>query len=71
LAGIVTGGMFPIALRSFRRERVTSMFFIDIVGCALAPIAFWFALSAAGIWPVATAAVASYTVAGALLAARR
>jgi len=71
LAGVVTGAMFPIALRSFRGERVTSMFFIDVVGCALAPIAFWFALSAAGIWPVATAAVSSYAVAGALLGARR
>ncbi len=71
LAGIVAGAMFPIALRRFRNERVTSMFFIDVVGCALAPIAFWLALSAGGIWPVAAAAVGSYIVAGGILASRR
>jgi hypothetical protein len=71
LAGVVAGAMFPIALRRFRGERVTSMFFIDVVGCALAPVAFWLALSAAGIWPVAAAAVASYAVAGVILTARR
>ena len=63
--------MFPIALRRFAKERVTSMFCIDLVGCALAPVAFWLALSAAGIWPVAAGAVASYAVTGVILAARR
>lgn len=63
--------MFPVALRSFDQERVTSMFFIDVIGCALAPVAFWLALSAAGIWPVAAGAVGSYAVVAAVLVARR
>ncbi len=71
VAGVVAGGMFPIALRRFAHERVTSMFFIDVVGCALAPVAFWLAMSAAGIWPVAAGAVASYGVAATIVAARR
>lgn len=71
LGGVVAGAMFPIALRSFGRERVSSMFFIDLVGCALAPVAFWLALSFAGIWLVGTGAVLSYAVVGTTLALRR
>ncbi len=71
VAGVVAGAMFPVALRSFKGERVTSMFFIDVGGCALAPIAFWLAMSAAGIWPVAAGAVGSYVVVAGILAARR
>ncbi|MBI2467850.1 MAG: hypothetical protein HYV62_08570 [Candidatus Rokubacteria bacterium] len=71
LGGIVAGAMFPIALRSFGRERVSSMFFIDLVGCALAPVAFWLALSFVGIWLVGAGAVASYAVVGGILASRR
>ncbi|MBI2467854.1 MAG: hypothetical protein HYV62_08590 [Candidatus Rokubacteria bacterium] len=71
LGGIVAGAMFSIALRSFRSARVSSMFAIDLVGCALAPVAFWLALSVAGLWPVGLGAVASYAVVGTVLALRR
>ena len=71
VGGIVVGAMFPIALRRFRHERVTSMFFIDVIGCALAPVAFWVAMSLVGVWLVGAGAVASYAVVGAVLALRR
>jgi spermidine synthase len=71
LGGLVAGAMFPIALRSFRGERVSSMFFIDLVGCALAPLAFWLALSLVSIWLVGAATVASYAVVALTLARRR
>lgn len=66
-AGIVVGAMFPISLRIFRGERVASMFFIDLIGCAIAPLAFWLALSAYGLSQVAALCVASYVVVGGIL----
>ncbi|HEV8310942.1 MAG TPA: hypothetical protein VGW35_25045 [Methylomirabilota bacterium] len=70
LGGVVAGAMFPAALRSFRDERVSSMFFIDLVGCALGPVAFWLALSASGVWLVGFGAVLSYAIAALILARR-
>ncbi len=67
VAGIVVGAMFPISLRIFRGERVASMFFIDLIGCAIAPLAFWLALSAYGVSLVAALCVASYVVVGGIL----
>jgi len=71
LGAIVAGAMFPIALRRFRQERVSSMFFIDLVGCALGPVAFWLALSLVGIPLVAASAVLCYALVGVTLALRR
>ncbi len=70
LAGIVVGAMFPISLRSFSSERVSSMFFIDLIGCAIAPIAFWLAMSAYGTALVSAAGVASYLLVSLILLTR-
>ena len=40
------------------------MFFIDLIGCAVAPIVFWIAMSAYGMSLVAALCVASYLVVG-------
>lgn len=61
VAGIVVGAMFPISLRLFRGNKVSSMFFIDLVGCALAPVGFWIAMSMQGIPLVAAAGTGSIT----------
>ena len=59
--------MFPISLRSFSRESVASMFFIDLVGCARAPILFWLMMSVQGVPLVTVVSVALYgTLAGIL-----
>jgi hypothetical protein len=67
VVGIAVGAMFPIALRSFRHERVSNMFFIDLIGCAIAPVGFWLAMSVYGTVLVATAAVASYVLVSGIL----
>jgi hypothetical protein len=71
LGAIVAGAMFPIALRRFADQSVSRMFFIDLVGCAMAPMAFWVALSLLGLWVVGASAVVSYAVVGAILLSRR
>jgi spermidine synthase len=71
LGAIVAGAMFPIALRRFADQSVSRMFFIDLVGCAMAPLAFWVALSLLGLWVVGASAVVSYAVVGAILLSRR
>ncbi len=70
IVGIVVGSMFPISLRNFAGQRVSTMFFIDLVGCALAPIAFWLAMSAYGISLVSAAGVVSYIAVSLILLAR-
>jgi hypothetical protein len=70
LVGIVVGSMFPISLRSFAGEQVSAMFFIDLIGCALAPVAFWLAMSVYGISLVSIAGVASYVVVSLILLPR-
>jgi SAM-dependent methyltransferase len=70
VVGIAVGAMFPIALRSFRHERVSSMFFIDLIGCALAPVGFWLAMSVFGTALVASVAVASYVLVSVILLVR-
>lgn len=70
VVGIAVGAMFPIALRRFRHERVSSMFFIDLIGCAIAPVGFWLAMSVSGTVLVATAAVASYVLVSGILLQR-
>jgi hypothetical protein len=47
------------------------MFFSDVIGCALGPVAFWLAMSAAGVWPVAAGAVLAYAAVGGVVALRR
>jgi len=67
-AGIAAGLVFPLALTRFRERPVATLFCMDVIGCALAPPAFWIALSLAGVWPVAAAAVACYAAVGVVLA---
>ena len=71
VAGIVVGAMFPISLRSFAKERVSTMFFIDLIGCAVAPIAFWLAMSVYGTSLVSLAGVGSYVIVSLILLIRQ
>lgn len=71
LVGIAVGAMFPISLRAFSGEPVTSMLFTDLIGCALAPILFWLMMSMQGIPMVALVSVATYGVVAAVLMWRR
>ena len=70
VVGIPVGALFPISLRSFSGEAVASMFFIDLVGCAVAPILFWLLMSTQGVPMVAVVSVASYAVVSVILARR-
>ena len=71
VVGVAVGAMFPISLRSFSGESVASMFFIDLVGCAVAPILFWLLMSTQGVPTVAAVSVATYGAVAAILAFRR
>ncbi len=64
------GAMFPASLRSFADQDVSGMFFIDLVGCALAPIVFWIAMSLSGAWLVSALGVAAYALVSATLLRR-
>jgi hypothetical protein len=70
LAGVAVGAMFPISLRLFRRERVASMFFIDLIGCSLAPVGFWMLMSLQGAGAVMAAGVLCYAAVGVILRSR-
>lgn len=70
VAGVAVGAMFPVSLRLFRDERVPAMFFIDLIGCAVAPVGFWLAMSALGIPLVAALCTASYVVVAGILLSR-
>lgn len=71
LPGIAIGAMFPVGLRLFRKERVASLFFIDLVGCALAPALFWIAMSSLGVTSVAFASAAAYGILAVIFLSRR
>lgn len=71
LAGIAAGMMFPIALRKFREQSVPWLFFMDVLGCALAPPVFWIAISLVGLWLVIGVAALSYAAVCVVLALRR
>jgi predicted membrane-bound spermidine synthase len=70
LAGVAAGMMFPIALRKFREAPVPWMFFMDVLGCALAPPVFWLAISTVGIWLVMAGATLCYMIVCAVVALR-
>lgn len=71
VVGIVVGAMFPISLRNFAEQRVSSMFFIDLVGCALAPIVFWIGMGLFGVSSIVLAATAAYGIFAAILLLHR
>jgi spermidine synthase len=71
VVGLAVGAMFPISLRSFSGESVAGMFFIDLVGCAVAPILFWLLMSTQGVPMVALVSVITYGAVAAVLAFRR
>jgi hypothetical protein len=71
LVGVVVGALFPISLRSFSRETVASMFFIDLVGCAIAPILFWLMLSVQGVPLVTAVSVVLYGALAGILVWRK
>jgi hypothetical protein len=59
-AGIVAGMMFPLALRRFSDKPVASLFFMDVMGCAVAPLVFWLAMSTTGLWVVIAGSFVCY-----------
>jgi spermidine synthase len=67
---LAVGATFPISLRSFRREAVASMLFIDLVGCAVAPILFWLLMSTQGVPLVTAVSILTYGAVAAVLAWR-
>lgn len=71
LAGIAAGMMFPVMLRKFREQSVPWMFFMDVLGCALAPPIFWLALSLVGVWLVIGGSTLAYLLVCVILALRR
>jgi spermidine synthase len=68
--GVAAGMMFPIALRRFQDRSVPGLFFMDVVGCAVAPPVFWIAMSLTGVWLVMAGAFLCYAAVCALLAFR-
>ncbi|HMH49187.1 MAG TPA: hypothetical protein VK548_03065 [Candidatus Acidoferrum sp.] len=71
VVGVAAGAMFPISLRAFSAQSVASMFFIDLVGCAVAPILFWLLMSTQGVPMVTVVSVLGYGAVAAVLALRR
>jgi SAM-dependent methyltransferase len=70
-AGVAAGLMFPVALRAFPDRPVPTLFFMDVVGCAMAPPLFWLSIGVVGVWLVVVGAVAGYAGVVLLLALRR
>jgi hypothetical protein len=70
VVGVAVGAMFPVSLRSFSDEGVASMFFIDLIGCAVAPVLFWLLMSTQGVPLVAVVSVVTYGVVAGILAWR-
>jgi predicted membrane-bound spermidine synthase len=71
IVALPVGALFPISLRAFSDQPVTSMLLIDLVGCALAPIAFWLMMSMQGVPLVALVGVVGYAAVSGVLARRR
>lgn len=71
IPGVIVGAMFPIGLRIFLKQRVSSLFFIDLVGCALAPVVFWAAMSYSGVISVGLGATAAYGILAWVFLSRR
>ncbi len=71
VGGIVVGAMFPIALRRFRRERVSEHVLHRRDRLRAGAEAFWVAMSLVGMWLVVAGALVSYSVRGVVLAMRR
>ncbi len=70
LVGIAVGAMFPISLRLFASRPVASLLFIDLIGCAIAPILFWLLMSTQGVPIVVVLSVLTYGAVAAILAWR-
>jgi spermidine synthase len=70
VVGVTVGAMFPISLRAFSREAVAGMLFIDLVGCAVAPIVFWLMMSVQGVPLVICVSVVLYAGLVAVLSRR-
>lgn len=65
--GLATGTLFPISLSIFKNAAVSKMYFIDLVGGAMAPLVFWSVFSAYGLQVVAAACIFGYLVAAIIL----
>jgi hypothetical protein len=62
---------FPSALRGFPQDLVPTLFFIDVIGCALAPPVFWLAMNLWGVWAMIGSATISYALVCIVLALRK
>jgi hypothetical protein len=70
VVAIVVGATFPISLRAFPGRPVASLLFIDLVGCAVAPVLFWLLMSTQGVLTVTAVGVGTYGIVAAILARR-
>lgn len=62
MVGVLTGTMFPISLRVFKKESVPRLFFIDLIGGGVAPILFWIAFFTWGLNAISVIAVVGYCI---------
>jgi len=66
-AAIMIGTIFPVSLRVFTRRSVPGLYFIDLVGCGIAPLIFWMLLSKFDLFIVSGVAALTYLLASAIL----
>jgi hypothetical protein len=66
-AAIMIGTIFPVSLRVFTKRSVPGLYFIDLVGCGIAPLIFWSLLCRFDLFMVSAVAGLSYLLASAIL----
>jgi len=62
MVGVLTGTMFPISLRTFKKDSVPRLFFIDLIGGGLAPLMFWLIFFIWGLNAISAIAVVGYVL---------
>jgi predicted membrane-bound spermidine synthase len=62
MVGVLTGTMFPISLRTFKKDSVPRLFFIDLIGGGLAPLLFWLIFFIWGLNAISAIAVVGYAL---------
>ena len=64
---IMIGTIFPVSLRVFTKRSVPGLYFIDLVGCGIAPLIFWSLLSKFDLFFVSAVAAVAYLLASIIL----
>jgi hypothetical protein len=66
-AAIMIGTIFPASLRVFTKKSVPGLYFIDLVGCGIAPLIFWMLLCRYDLFVVSGAATLLYLLASTIV----